>query len=303
LNEAIMRRRFFTLDVFTSRRFTGNPLAVVLESEGLDTAAMQTVAREFNLPETVFVFPPSDPKHRAKLRIFTPARELPFAGHPTVGTAVLMAHLDGASQPLEVVLGEEIGPVACTVTPGPQGGSATFGIPKLPEKTGPAQNVATMAAVLNLAASDIGFEPFAPEYWSAGNAFAFVPVRSLEAMARARPDLSAWKDVFPDDGPNGAYLFCGDVVDRSASFHTRMFAPKMGLIEDPATGSAAATFAGVLAASGRYGDGEHAVILEQGVEMGRPSLIRLTLTMRGGRLAAATVGGDAVLVSEGTIEA
>ena len=104
-----MRRRFFTLDVFTSRRFAGNPLAVVLESGGLDTAAMQTVAREFNLPETVFVFPPSDPKHRAKLRIFTPARELPFAGHPTVGTAVLLAHLDGASQPREVVLGEEIG--------------------------------------------------------------------------------------------------------------------------------------------------------------------------------------------------
>ena len=95
LKEDTMRRRFFTLDVFTTQRFAGNPLAVVLESGGLDTAAMQTIAREYNLPETVFVFPPDDPKHRARLRIFTPARELPFAGHPTVGTAVLLAHLDG----------------------------------------------------------------------------------------------------------------------------------------------------------------------------------------------------------------
>ena len=122
-------------------------------------------------------------------------------------------------------------------------------------------------------------------------------------MARARPDMSKWQEVFPDDGPNGAYLFCRDVVDRAASYHTRVFAPKMGVTEDPATGSAAAAFAGVLAASGQYGNGEHAVTLEQGVEMGRPSLIRLTLNMRGGKLAAAAVGGDAVLVSEGTIEA
>ena len=298
-----MRRRFFTLDVFTAKRFAGNPLAVVLESGGLDTAAMQTVAREYNLPETVFVFPPDDPKHRARLRIFTPARELPFAGHPTVGTAVLLAHLDGGAQQREIVLGEVIGPVVCAVQPGKEGGSARFGIPKLPEKSGGVYDPVKLAAALNLDAADLGFEKFAPDHWSAGNAFAFVPVRGLDAMARARPDMSKWQEVFPDGGPNGAYLFCRDVVDRAASYHTRMFAPKMGVTEDPATGSAAATFAGVLAASGQYGDGEHAVTLEQGVEMGRPSLIRLTLNMRGGKLAAAAVGGDAVLVSEGTIEA
>lgn len=122
-------------------------------------------------------------------------------------------------------------------------------------------------------------------------------------MRRARPDMSAWPQVFRDDGPTGAYLYCDEVTDRQAAYHTRMFAPKMGIAEDPATGSAAAAFAGVLAASGRYADGEHAIGLEQGVEMGRPSLIHLKVEMRGGRFAAGTVGGDAVIVSEGMIEA
>jgi trans-2,3-dihydro-3-hydroxyanthranilate isomerase len=303
LKEALMRRRFFTLDVFTTQRFAGNPLAVVLEPAGLDDSAMQTIAREYNLPETVFVFPPDDPKHRARLRIFTPARELPFAGHPTVGTAVLMAHLDGGSQQRDIVLGEKIGPVVCIVQPGNGGGSARFDIPRMPEKTSAVEDAAKLAAALSLKASDLSFETFMPENWSAGNAFTFVPVKGLDAMARARPDMANWPRAFADDGPTGAYLFCRDTVDRHAAFHTRMFAPKTGITEDPATGSAAATFAGVLAASGQYADGEHAVTLEQGVEMGRPSLIRLTINMRGGKLASAAVGGDAVLVSEGTIEA
>src|SRR4051794_2646215 len=117
-----MRRRYFTLDVFTTQRFAGNPLAVVLEPAGLDTAAMQAIAREFNLPETVFASPPEQPRHRARLRIFTPARELPFAGHPTVGAAVLLAHLDGGSASREIVLAEEVGPVACQVQPAGEGG-------------------------------------------------------------------------------------------------------------------------------------------------------------------------------------
>src|ERR1700751_2726154 len=110
-----MRRKFFTLDVFTRRRYAGNPLAVVLEPEGLDGAAMQAIAREFNLPEPVFVFPPADKAHRAKLRIFTPAAELPFAGHPTVGTAVLLNRIDGAAGKREIVLEEGIGPGRCMV--------------------------------------------------------------------------------------------------------------------------------------------------------------------------------------------
>jgi len=295
-----MRRRYFTLDVFTTRRFAGNPLAVVLEPGGLDDALMQAIAREFNLPETVFVFPPGEPSYRARLRIFTPARELPFAGHPTVGAAVLLAHLDGGTQERVIVLGENVGPVACTVTPGAGSGSASFVIPRLPEKLGALDDKGALAAALSLATADIGFGGFEPEAWTSGNAFAFVPVSGLDALGRARPNMAHWDKALGAGGPPGAFLFCaGD----GALFRARMFAPAMGVLEDPATGSAAAAFAGVLAASGRYGDGEHRIAIGQGFEMGRPSTMRLGMTMRGGALAAATVGGEAVIVSEGTIEA
>jgi trans-2,3-dihydro-3-hydroxyanthranilate isomerase len=297
-----MRRRYFTLDVFTTKRFAGNPLAVVLDSAGLDTAAMQTIAREFNLPETVFVFPPDDPKQRARLRIFTPARELPFAGHPTVGAAVLLGHLDGGTSPRDIVLAEQVGPVACKVQPGGQGGHASFGIPKLPERLNVDMDTTKLAAALSLKPADLGLDGFACESWNAGNSFTFVPVRGLDAIGRARPDMSRWDELFGAGKPPGAFLFCREAAEQGHAFHARMFAPAMGIVEDPATGSAVAAFAGVIAAQG-LADGTHDFAIEQGYEMGRPSLINLTLAMKRGALAAATIGGDAVIVSEGAIEA
>lgn len=297
-----MRRRYFTLDVFTAKRFTGNPLAVVLETEGLDTADMQAIAREFNLPETVFFHPPRGAQHRAYLRIFTPARELPFAGHPTVGTAVLLAHLDGGAGTRKIVLEEDVGPVACQVQPRSGGGHAEFDIPRLPERIGASSDPGQVAAAVGLQLSDLGFDGFVPERWMAGNAFTFVPVRGLEAMRRARPDMQRWDAAFGSDGASGVFLFSREVANPSHAFHARMFAPAMGVMEDPATGSAVAAFAGVLASSGLR-DGEHTHMIEQGYEMGRPSLLHLSLIMRSGKLSAAKVGGDAVLVSEGTIEA
>jgi trans-2,3-dihydro-3-hydroxyanthranilate isomerase len=297
-----MRRRFFTLDVFTTRRFAGNPLAVVLDGGGLDATAMQAVAREFNLPETVFVLPPDVTKHRARLRIFTPARELPFAGHPTVGTAVLLAHLDGGSSARDMVLAEQVGPVRCTCQPGNGGGSASFDIPKLPERVAVSPDPAALAAALSLMPADLGCGPFRVESWNAGNPFTFVPVRGLDAIRRARPDMSRWEAVFGGGRPPGAFVFCREVADKANSFHARMFAPAMGIVEDPATGSAVAAFAGPLAASDP-GDCRHEFTIEQGYEMGRPSLLRLSLTLTGGSLAAAAISGDAVIISEGTIEA
>jgi trans-2,3-dihydro-3-hydroxyanthranilate isomerase len=296
-----MKRRYFTLDVFTTQRFAGNPLAVVLESGGLDLAAMQAIAREFNLPETVFVYSPDDPKHRASIRIFTPGRELPFAGHPTVGTAVLLAHLDGGDATRDVVLAEQVGPVVCSVRLHRGGGSASFDIPKLPERLGPVPDLGKLAAALSLAPADLGSDGYVPERWTAGNGFTFVPVTGLEAIGRARPDMGRWSDALGPNDPQGVFLFCREVADSKHSFHARMFAPGLGVVEDPATGSAAAAFAGPLTAGHR--DGKHAFTIEQGYEMSRPSLIHLSLTIRGGALTSATVGGDAVLVSEGTIEA
>lgn len=298
-----MRRRYFTLDVFAAQRFAGNPLAVVLKPEGLETAAMQAIAREFNLPETVFVFPASDPRHRARVRIFTPARELPFAGHPTVGTAVLLAHLDGGAGSRELTMEQQVGPVRCQVDPRPDSGRAVFGIPRKPERIGPVRDAAGLVAALGLAPSDIGFDNFQPENWTAGNPFTFVPVRGLAPIGRARPDMARWANVVGPNDPPGAFLFCRETADRANSFRARMFAPAMGIMEDPATGSAVAAFAGVMSASGGLADGRHAIVIEQGYEMGRPSLLHLGLTMQSGALAAATVGGDAVIVSEGEIEA
>jgi trans-2,3-dihydro-3-hydroxyanthranilate isomerase len=298
-----MRRRFATLDVFTAQRFTGNPLAVVLEPDGLDAAAMQAIAREFGHPETVFVFAPAEPAHRARLRIFTPARELPFAGHPTVGTAVLLGRLDGGGT-RELVLEEGIGPVRCRVEArGADQGFARFDLPKLPELVGEAPPPETIAAALGLASADIGFAGFVPARWSAGNPFVFVPLRDRDAVARSRPDMSQWDAAFGGASPAGAYVFCSETVEPRNAFHARMFGPAFGVHEDPATGSAAAAFAGVVARYGGLPDGAHTLAIEQGYEMGRPSLIALDLTLRGGKVAAAAVGGEAMVVTEGTIEA
>jgi trans-2,3-dihydro-3-hydroxyanthranilate isomerase len=300
-----MRRRFVTLDVFTDRRFAGNPLGAVLEPDGLDTDTMQAITREFGYPETIFVFPPADPKHRARVRIFTPAREVPFAGHPTVGAAVLLARIDGGSGARPMTIEEGIGPVQCTADPkSPDHGSALFVVPQLPAPTTGAPDNAAIAAALGVAPGDVGFDDFVPGRWSAGNPFTFIPLKSLGAVRRCRADLALFEATFATaDRPGMTFLFCRETDDPGHDFHARMYAPGMGVPEDPATGSAAAAFAGVLAAHGRLGDGEHAVAIEQGYEMGRPSLLRLSLTMRAGALASARVGGDAVVVCEGTIEA
>jgi trans-2,3-dihydro-3-hydroxyanthranilate isomerase len=193
-----MRRRFATLDVFTDRRFAGNPLAVVLEPQGLEGDAMQAIAREFSHPETVFVFAPADPGHRARLRIFTPARELPFAGHPTVGTAVLLALSDRATPGTDLVLEEGIGPVRCTLEAVNAGrGSARFALPQLPAQAGSAPDAAAAAAGLALAPSDIDGRP---ARWSAGNPIVFVAIRGLAAMARCRPDPVKFDAAFGATG-------------------------------------------------------------------------------------------------------
>jgi len=297
-----MRRRFVTLDVFTDKRFAGNPLAVVLEPDGLDTVAMQQIAREFNLSETVFVWPPEDKGHRAKLRIFTPGRELPFAGHPTVGTAVLLARLDGGGDARSFVLEENIGLVPCRTLRSGEGGHATFDIPRLPAPEGEASDAAKIAAALGVAAGDIGFDGLVCERWSAGNPFTIVPVSSIEAVGRCRPNMSHFEAAF-GTGFASPFIICRQTAKPGNTFHTRMFAPGVGVAEDPATGSAAAAFAGYLAAHGGYKDGEHLVCIEQGYEMGRPSLMELTLRISGGKLTGASIGGSAVVVMEGAIEA
>ncbi|ARQ00197.1 PhzF family phenazine biosynthesis protein [Pseudorhodoplanes sinuspersici] len=298
-----MRRRFVTLDVFTENRFTGNPLAVVLESDGLEKSDMQAIAREFNLAETVFVMQPANERHRALLRIFTPQTELPFAGHPTVGTAVLLGCMSGYNLGAhDLVLEETVGLVHCTVEPkGREHGHASFVLPRLPEKLEGAPSGEAAMAALGLNASDIGFGE--PSAWSAGVAVNFIPVRDLESIARATPDASHFDGAFGKNGRSVAYLFCGETSDHAHHFHARMFAPKLGIREDPATGAAVAAFAGLIAETTRPEDGSHRFVIEQGYEMGRPSQIELGMTIESGALTRATIGGSAIIVSDGHLEA
>ena len=298
-----MPRRFFTLDVFATEPLAGNPLAVVIDAEGLDEARMQAIAREFNLSETVFVLPARNPVNTARLRIFTPAMELPFAGHPTVGTAVLLASLRApelaGGRDLGIVLEEQVGDVNCTVRLERRGASfAYFDLPRLPEKIGEA-DARALAEALSLDERDIGFDGHRPVVYSAGTPFCFVPISGLAAIARAKPD--AQKLTAASAGGRGAWLYTRETCDPESAVHARMFSALMPGLEDPATGAAAAAFAGVAHAFEKPEDGEHALVIEQGFEMGRPSRITLGMSVRDGALVAATIGGHAVRVGEGTL--
>lgn len=299
-----MPRRFVTLDVFTNRPFTGNPLAVVLDAEGLDTDGMQTIAGEFNLSETVFVQPPEDPRQRADIRIFTPARELPFAGHPTVGTAVLLALLDQEGQPGAAAFGlrERVGIVPCAVEVlDATKGTARFKLPRLPLTWGEGKETSECAWALGLDPTEIGFERHVPSRHSAGVAFDLIPVSSLDALARSKPGNDAFDKTFGDSDHPAAYVYARVPGAQGLRFRARMFGPGMGIAEDPATGSAAAAFAGALMQCEPLGDGTHDIVIEQGVEMGRPSEIGLQMVIKGGALVSAEIGGSAVMISRGEI--
>ncbi|WP_371346806.1 PhzF family phenazine biosynthesis protein [Ancylobacter sp. IITR112] len=296
-----MSRRFVVLDVFTDRTLSGNPLAVVLDTEGLDGNHMQAITREFNLSETVFILPPQDADSRARLRIFTTSHELPFAGHPTVGAAVLLALRGGVTTSDDFVLEENVGPVACHVAVrGERSGSATFTVPRIPEILDAApMSREACAQALGLDTSDIGFDGYGPVIASAGVPFVCVPLASRSALARISPSAARLISTF-GGGADSVYVFCRD-EDGEGDFRARMFAANMGIDEDPATGSAAAALAAALLAGEQPAEGFHAYDILQGVEMGRPSLVRLGLKVEAGALTAVTIGGGAVIVSEGVL--
>jgi trans-2,3-dihydro-3-hydroxyanthranilate isomerase len=269
-----MSRRYAILDVFTDRPLAGNPLAVVLDSDGLDDARMQAIAREFNLSETVFVTPPANPVHGAAIRIFTPQRELPFAGHPTVGTAVLLAgeRLKQGEGLVEsvMVLEEKVGPVRCGVllTETDVGGHAVFDVPRVPEAVPALLDHEAIAAALGLIPGEIGFENHLPSAFSAGTPYVFVPVRDLDAIARAAAVPSHWSAALRG-ASHAMYLYTRATIGVGRQFHARCFAPDAGIIEDPATGGAAAAFPGAIHRFDAHPAGSHTFIIEQGFEMGR----------------------------------
>jgi trans-2,3-dihydro-3-hydroxyanthranilate isomerase len=299
-----MRYRFLTADVFTDRPFGGNPLAVLPEAMGLSTAQMVAVTREFNLSETVFVLPPDDPAHTFRLRIFTPGRELPFAGHPTVGTAYLLAAI--GLVPLQgdetrIVFEEGVGPVAVTIRS--QGRIPTFtefSAAQRPEIGPPPPPLAALADLLSLSVEDLTAET-EPQNVSCGVPFLFIPVRDRAALARARVRLDRWDALYPEHGPE-LYLFSRDPELLGSAIRARMFAPSLGITEDPATGAAVTALGGYLGMRDPHPEGTRRWIVEQGFEMGRPSLLHLEVDKENGEIVAIRVGGSSVLMSDGWIE-
>ena len=296
------------LDVFTDTALAGNPLAIVFGARQLDTQMMQRIAREFNLSETVFVLPPENKAHRARIRIFTPDYELPFAGHPTVGSAVALAALDGIDTGI-FVLEENIGLLRCAVSKQGPTSFAEFDLPVLPKPVPFTADAETVAAALGLDPQDIGFEHHRISAWTAGVPYVAVPVRDVAAAARVTFNNDAWMRIAPGkgEGPKGeglvasAYVYTREAVGHEVSYHVRMFVPGVPSYEDPATGSAAAAFSGLIVHFDKPLDGSSQLWIEQGMEMVRPSRIRLEIELEQGRLRAARIGGNAVKIAEGTL--
>ncbi|WP_293372664.1 PhzF family phenazine biosynthesis protein [Nevskia sp.] len=288
---------FHSLDVFTETRFGGNPLAVVLAADGLNTRQMQTIAREFNLSETVFVLPVTKPKADFKVRIFTPEVEMPFAGHPTVGTACLLAELGLAPQGDDVrfVLEENVGLVPVRVRR--DAGRAPFGeltTAVLPERGPAPPSKAVLAAMLGLDAADIGDAAFI----SCGYPYLLVPLRAPELLAGIALDLPTWREHLSQAWAHHLYVYA---QGYEGEIRARMFAPGSGVMEDPATGSAAVALAGRLALDSAIADGLISAVIHQGLEMGRPSVLHIEADRVAGAVTAVRVGGHAVRVLSGTL--
>ena len=297
-----MQRRYITVDVFTDRAFGGNPLAVVLDAGRLSTAQMQAIAREFNYSETTFVLPPADPAHDAQVRIFTVNREIPFAGHPNVGTAFVLATL-ADKPPARLLFEEKAGLVPVEIRTEQGKVISTELTAPQPLKRLSQFSADQTAACLSLSANDVRIDRHAPQIISVGLSFLAVELTSREALRRARPDASAFAKTFPCDGSDAVYFYTHDVPagEKPCELQARMFHPgASGLSEDPATGSATAAAAALLADLDSMRDGELKLSIGQGVDMGRPSLLLTRVRKQNGQVASIHVGGGCVQMMEGT---
>jgi trans-2,3-dihydro-3-hydroxyanthranilate isomerase len=303
----IMKLEFYTLDVFTTRKFCGNPLAVVLGADQLSTEQMQTITKEFNLSETTFVMKPDNPEHTAKARIFFPGGEMPFAGHPTLGTAVLLAELKNKpgctiSTTITLELPAGLTPVKITRIADHTSGVLTAPkIPSLAKEVLPSAQ--TVAQCLNVSPEAVGFENHEVVITRGAIGFLCVPLKNREALAAAKVLEPHWSKLLSQyEGLDAAYLYVRGGEGAGTHFRARMFSPTGGIPEDPATGSATVQLAAQLLKSENLHDGTHRWQLEQGYEMGRPSDLTLEADVAQNKLTAVRVGGSAVRMMHGEVE-
>jgi trans-2,3-dihydro-3-hydroxyanthranilate isomerase len=298
-----MRYRFHTADVFTDRIFGGNPLAVFPDARGLDTRLMQAVTREINYSETAFVFPPETAEGTRRVRIFTPGAEMPFAGHPTVGTAFVLAATGDvplAGELTRIVLEEGVGPVPVAIR-AVEGRPAfcQLSAAQMPRVGPPPPTEGEIASMLSISPTDLLMGAFAPEAVSCGVPFLFVPLRSMDAVRRARVRVDLWERVLGRYWTQEMFVFSFEREREDSSLHARMFAPRLGIGEDPATGAAATALACYLGSRDAREDETLRWVVEQGFEMGRPSILAVEADKARGEIVAIRVGGSAVLVSSG----
>jgi trans-2,3-dihydro-3-hydroxyanthranilate isomerase len=302
-----MQRRYVTVDVFTDRVFGGNPLAVVLDAQGLKKPQMQAIATEFNYAETTFVLPPRDPHHSAHVRIFTPRTEVRFAGHPNVGTAVVFARAREREQegqggpPLERLMFEEAAGLI-PIRLFRQANAVVGAEFTAPESLALGSKVTAgdIAECLSLNAADINLTNHPPQVLSVGLPFLVAEITTRDALRRAKPNSKTHERVLPPVGTDAIYCYSRGATPQQ--LHARMFSPLDGIVEDPATGSAAAATISLLAALRPESDAEMSWRIEQGIEMGRPSLLKGRTEKRDGIVTAVHIGGLAVQVMSGVID-
>jgi trans-2,3-dihydro-3-hydroxyanthranilate isomerase len=304
-----MSYAFHTTDVFTASLHGGNPLAVIPDARGLSDRQMLAITREFNYSETVFVFPPDLKSNTRRVRIFTPSGELPFAGHPTVGCAFVLASIGEIplrSDETRIILEEGVGPVAVLIRS--KDGKPVFvqlTAARLPEIKDPPPPPETLCEILSLEPSHIvADDMIEPEAVSCGVPFLFIPLKKPEMLSWVKVDALKWEQALREYWAPEMFVFSTEDwshIFEGGHIRARMFAPGMGVGEDPATGSAAAALAGFLGLRSETREGTVRWTLDQGVEMGRPSRLEMEVDLKRGQLEAIRVGGASVMVSSGAL--
>lgn len=294
-----MRYRFYIVDVFSPIPFGGNQLAVLPQAAGISSEGMQSIAREFNFAETTFVLPATNPAHTCRVRIFTPTTELPFAGHPTLGTACALVYRKhvGSWRDQGLILAEGVGPVHVDVK---ERGGVLWGTLTLhtkPDLPAIAPRNQDLANLLSLPLPDVlgGF------FASVGLPFCFAHLRTPEAVDHAKLDQTVWSKVLSEAWSSNIFLFAGDLAGGT-ELYARMFAPALGIEEDPATGSACAALVGALADAQNLVNGTFTLSILQGVAMGRRSKIEAVARSTDGNITSVSVGGATAFVAEGQID-
>ncbi|EAZ90131.1 PhzF family phenazine biosynthesis protein [Crocosphaera chwakensis] len=296
---------FYTVDVFTDTIFGGNQLAVFPNAERLSTEIMQKIAAEFNFSETVFILPSTGKNATKKLRIFTPTQELPFAGHPTLGAAYILGITDNSinqDDDYHIIFEEGVGLVPVTIKFKNQQPIYTeLTSPQLPEFSDTCPSIEELASILSLKIEDFRQDNYSPQAVSCGLPFLFVPLHNREALKRIKLNSDRWQQLLGNAWASSLYVFCFDPEYEGSNIRARMFAPGLGVAEDPATGSAATAFGGYLGIRETEKNRQFHWRIEQGFEMGRPSFLEVTIEKTEAKINKISVGGSSVLVTKGTI--